>query len=780
MKDFEKNFAKFIIKWRWPVILLNVLLVFSAAYGLQKLQFTNNYRIFFSKDNPELLAFEKLENMFSKNDNALFVFAPDDGNIFTNRNLEALSKLTTEAWQLPYSTRVESITNFQYTEADQDELIVRDLVQDPGKLSQAELDKIRDISLHEPLLYKKLISDRGHVAAVNVTMRLPGIHQDTENPEAVAAIRKLAKKIETEYPGTRIYLTGMIMMDNAFTEASQNDIKGLIPISFALMMLLVGFFIRSIAGTFGTLIIIGFSIITALGAGAWLGLPMSTPAAAAPVIILTVAIANSVHILLSLLHGLRKGLDKESALIESLRINLQPVFLSSITTAIGFLMMNFSDVPPFRHLGNFVAIGVLSSFIMSITLLPAFIYLLPLKEKNIGEKSDPVMSAVANFVIKFKTRILWITGSIVFISIIALPLNQLNDIFVNYFDPSIKFRTDTDFTKENLTGIYTIDYSLSADQPGGISDPEFLREVENFANWYRQQPEVVHVISLTDIMKRLNKNMHADHEDMYKLPEQRDLAAQYLLLFEMSLPYGLDLNNQINVDKSSIRMVVTLPTLSSNQLLALEDRAQQWLSHNSRVMHASPGTGTSMMFAHIGKRNIKSMLIGTTLALCLISMILIFALRSVRIGLISLLPNLVPAAVAFGLWGIFVGEIGLSLSVVTTMTFGIVVDDTVHFLSKYLRARREKNLSSEQAVSFAFISVGRALVITSVVLVVGFLVLATSSFELNSGMGLLTAIVITIALLADFLLLPSLLMKLEERTDEETVISDSGVDAVIP
>jgi predicted RND superfamily exporter protein len=169
------------------------------------------------------------------------------------------------------------------------------------------------------------------------------------------------------------------------------------------------------------------------------------------------------------------------------------------------------------------------------------------------------------------------------------------------------------------------------------------------------------------------------------------------------------------------------------------------------------------MFANIGSRNIKSMLLGTTIALVMISMILIFAFRSIKIGLISLLPNLVPAALGFGLWGLFVGEVGLALSVVTGMTLGIVVDDTVHFLSKYLRARREGGLNSADAVVYAFSTVGRALVITSFVLIAGFLVLALSSFELNSGMGLLTAIVIAFALLADFLLLPPLLMKFEEK-----------------
>ena len=438
--------------------------------------------------------------------------------------------------------------------------------------------------------------------------------------------------------------------------------------------------------------------------------------------------------------------------------------------------MNFSDVPPFRHLGNFVALGVLVSFVLSVSLLPALISLLPVKIKEEKEDDNRVMAKFAEFVIAKKNLLFWGMTGIILLLVAALPRNELNDVFVHYFDESVSFRTDSDFTTENLTGLYNIEYSLTASEAGGISEPEFLNEIEAFANWYREQPETLHVNIYTDIAKRLNRNMHADDDSFYKIPDERNLAAQYLLLYEMSLPYGLDLNNQINVDKSATRMTATLKTISSNNLIGIEERAQRWLSENTSHIAKADGSGTSIMFANIGKRNIVSMLFGTTVALILISMVLIFALRSFKIGLVSLVPNLVPAAMGFGLWGLTVGEIGLSLSVVTSMSLGIVVDDTVHFLSKYLRARREKGLNSEDAVRYAFKTVGRALLITSIILVTGFLILSTSSFELNSGMGLLTAVVIAFALFADFLFLPAILMKIEGKTDEENIDTSDPVN----
>jgi len=772
MNWLEITYPKWVLNNRWFIIFFCLVFVALAASGGRLISFTTNYRVFFSEDNPQLIAFEALENTYVKNDNVLFVLAPDDGNVFSREVLSVVEEFTEKAWQIPYSNRVDSITNFQHTEAEDGDLIVRDLAINTASLSDEELEKIRDIAINEPLLVRRLISDSGHVTGINVTVQMPRVDETRETPEVVNFSRNLADEIRAAHPDIKVYLTGMVMMNNSFAESSKNDLASLVPISFGVMLILLALLVGGFTGTFVTLLVILFSIMSAMGLGAYVGMPLSPPSASAPTIILTVAIANCVHILVTFMHEMRHGMNKNDALTESLRLNLQPVFLASVTTTLGFLTMNFSDVPPFGHLGNFVSIGVLVSFVLSVTLLPAMISLLPVKVKQQKDDDTRLMARLADFVVDKRTPIFWGMAGIILLLISALPRNELNDVFVHYFDETVTFRTDSDFTTDNLTGLYNIEYSLKAADTGGISNPEFLREIEAFANWYREQSETLHVNIYTDIMKRLNKNMHGDDESYYAIPDERNLAAQYLLLYEMSLPYGLDLNNQINIDKSATRMSATLKTISSNNLIDIEKRAQKWLSNNTQHIAQANGSGTSIMFANIGKRNIVSMLFGTTVALVLISMVLIFAFRSLKVGLISLVPNLVPAAMGFGLWGLTVGEIGLALSVVTSMSLGIVVDDTVHFLSKYLRARREKGLNSEDAVRYAFITVGRALVITSIVLVVGFLILSTSSFELNSGMGLLTAIVIAIALFADFLFLPSILMKFEGSTNEENI--DTG------
>jgi hypothetical protein len=752
----SESFFRFVLNNKLLVIFAAIAISLLMGSGVRHLAFSNDYRMFFSEENPQLKAFEQLQNTYTKNDNVLFVIAPKDGKVFTRENLSAVAKLTKESWQIPYSLRVDSITNFQHTHAEGDDLIVEDLVSDPQSLSDEELVEKQRIATSDPLLVNRLISPSAHATGVNVTVQLPG-KQLTEVPEVAKRAKEMADEIEAAYPGIDVYLTGMVMMNNAFPSASKDDMTSLYPMMFIAVILVMVVMLRSIPGTLSTVIIIILMIIATMGLTGWFGIKLSPPTTTVPIVIMTLAIADCVHILVNFLHGMRNGESKYQAMMESLRINLQPVFLTTLTTAIGFLSLNFSEAPPFRDLGNMAAMGVVLAFALSVTFLPAMMMLLPVKAVSGDTMGSIAMQRFAEFVVRYKKHLLWVMGILVLLLVSQIPNNRLDDQFVKYFDETITFRQATDFATDNLTGIYLIEYSLESGETGGISDPQFQQKVEDFAKWYRQQPNVLHVNTLTDIMKRLNRNMHEEDNDWYRLPDQRDLSAQYLLLYEFSLPFGLDLNNQINVKKSATRFSVTMKSISTTQLLEIEERAQAWLQEHAPGMRIN-GASPTIMFAHIGSRNIIAMLKGTTLALVMISVILIFALRSMRVGGISLIPNLIPIGMAFGLWGMFVGEVGLALSVVAAMTLGIVVDDTVHFLSKYLRARREKAMGREDAVRYAFSTVGTALWVTSLVLIVGFGILAFSHFQLNAGMGMLTSITLGLALLADFLFLPPLLI----------------------
>ena len=753
-------FAQWVIRWRWLVLIGSIAVALIAGSGAARLAFNNDYRIFFSEDNPELLAFEKLQRTYTKIDNILFAIAPRDDSVFTPQVLDAVEFLTLEAWQLPFVLRVDSITNYQHTRATEDDLIVADLVEGSLSFTQNMLDEVSEIATNEPALRDFLVAHEGHTTGINVTFQMPQLEMN-ETPETVAAARSLAAKLEAEY-SVKVHLTGMVMLNNAFQEMSMQDMSTMVPAMYLIIILVAGLLLRSVVATIGTVLVILLSLMTAMGLAGWAGIELTPPSAAAPTIIMTLAVADSIHILVSLLSAMRRGVARKEALVESLRLNMSPVFLTSVTTAIGFLSLNFSDSPPFGDLGNITAVGMIVAFFYSVGFLPAFVAIVPVRAREGQSLLGKSMDRLGDWVVQ-RNRPIFVGFSACALLLLAfIPSNDLNDDFVAYFDESTSFRSDVIVTTDRLTGAYQLQFSLDSGSSNGVSDPAFLAQVGRFVDWLREQPEIRHVNSITDTFKRLNKNLHGDDPAYYRLPEQRDLAAQYLLLYELSLPYGLDLNNQLNIDKSSTQVLVTLENLDSRRLREISERGESWLRDHAPKL-ATEGIGPAIMFAYISDRNIRSMLIGTLLAVLVISAILVVVLKSPKLGGISLVPNLLPAGLAFGAWGLFVGEVNMAVSMVSGMTLGIVVDDTIHFLSKYKRARRDQGLDAPDAIRYAFHTVGQAIVVTSLILIAGFSVLANSDFAMNSLMAMLTAIAIAMAVVADFLLLPALLIKLDGR-----------------
>ncbi len=729
----------------------------------------NDMRVFFSAENPQLEALEALENIYTRDDNVFFILEPADGDVFTRDTLIAIEQLTASAWQMPYSSRVDSISNFQFSRADQDDLVVEDLIQDAAELSDPEIAAKKRAALSEPLLVGRLVSPSAHVTGINTTIIVPGESHDEVN-QVTHFARNLVLDFEREYPRIKVHLAGGIIADAVFGEAAKQDALTLVPIMFVVLTVLVGLLLRSLVGTLATVMVILSATATGMGLAGWLGVQLTAASVAAPVIILTLAVADSVHMLETVFQQMRLGKTKSAAITESLRVNLRAIFLTSVTTSIGFLSMNLSDAPPLRDLGNIVAMGVIAAFVYSILLLPSLLSVLPLRvRESAAEAECPPCDRWANLVLRHTTPVFWITLSVVAVIGAGTFRNELNDDFIKYFGKRFEIRQASDFMEQNLTGFNVIDYSLKASGPGGINDPEYLTTVENFANWYRTQPKIAHVASLTDIVKRLNRNMHGDDPGFYSVPAERELAAQYLLLYEMSLPFGLDLTNQINIDKSSSRMSVLLRDVTAREIREMDDRARAWLQANAPEHMFTYGTGLSVIWAHISARNIRNMLLASVLALMLISVLLALALKSWKVGLLSLVPNLTPALMAFGVWGMLVGQVGLALSVIISMTLGIVVDDTVHFLSRYLRARRERGMTPPEAVRRAFNTVGTAIWITTVALVAGFAVLAISPYKMSADMGTMSALTIAFALALDFLLLPTLLLKTDKaRTQAPT------------
>ncbi|HDY7544246.1 TPA: MMPL family transporter [Vibrio vulnificus] len=752
----------FSTRFSFWTLIISLIAIVATAMGAKNLYFRGDYNIFFDGSNAQLQAFDEIQTTFAKTDNIALVLAPKSGYVFDQRTLTQIQEMTEQAWQVPYSSRVDSLANYQHTEAVDDDLLVEDLLYQSYPLTAERIAKVRTIAMSEPLLVNALVSEKGDVAVINITMQMPGVDETAEVNEAVAYVEQMLSHYRAQYPDVTIYKAGIIAMNHSFAMAAQNDSATLVPTMLLVILVFLTLMLRSFLSVLATLVVIIGAIVATLGIVGWAGMFLHVASVNVPTLIMTLAVADCVHVIASMRHFMRQGMPKSQAIHRSVTLNFVPIIITSVTTAIGFLMMNMSDSPVLRDFGNLSALGVMIACVLSVSLLPALLNLLPVRfgAKQMGQSSSSdIMDKLADIVVHRRNVLLPLSIVVIAGSAALIPYNKVNDESVKYFDTSSEFRQAADFMEQRISGMTTMSIAIKTHQSQGIASPEFLAVLGEFTHWLREQPETDHVASLSDIYKRLNKNMHGDDNAYYALPAERELAAQYLLLYEMSLPFGLDLNNQVNVDKSSVKLQLTVKNLGSVELVALEERLYQWfVSHapQYQVVASSP----SLMFAHIGETNMASMLSTLPITLILISALMIFALRSWRLGMISLVPNIAPAVIGFGLWALISGEINLGLSVVVTLTLGIVVDDAVHFLAKYQYARKAGQ-NAEQAVRYAFLTVGRALWITTVVLVAGFSVLAMSQFRLNSDMGQLSAIVIFVALVIDFVLLPSLLMRFD-------------------
>lgn len=742
----------------WRVVFCITVLTLLLAVGLGRLGFDPRYQTFFDEDDPQRLAFEHLRAVFTPSDNVVFVVEPGPQGAFSASHLTLLEFLTEEGWRLPWATRVDSLLNFPHSEADGDDITIAPLVEDARELDAAGRARVERIARSEPVLAGRLVETDGGLTAVAVTV-LPRGDPLATSQEIMSAARALAERAEQDHPGARVHLGGIVAMNHAFSESTLTDSATLLPLMLVLMLLGLRWLLASWVLVLGTMVVMFVAVVGALGAAGWLGIHLTTPSALSPLIIMTVAVADCVHLGLG---AQRAEGDVAERFRQSLRDHVGPVVLTTVTTAAGFLSMNFSAVPPFRDLGNVVAIGVLLAGGASLLLLPALAALMPPRRTRVTWTTTwaPRLEALAT---ARPGRRLLLAGIALLLILPGLLRLDVNDDFVGYFSDRLPFRTAAELIDDRLGGMYEIEYQLIAHGPGGIHDPEWLSHVAAFSAWLRDQPETAHVLTWTDILKRLNRTLAGDDPAAYALPPDAETAAQYTLLYELSLPLGLDVTNMVAQDYGSVRLLASLRGVDSRGVLEFERRAGAWLAEHAPDVGERHG-GINLMFAHISERNVEAMFRGNLLAVVVIAAFLAIALRSLPLAALSLGTNLLPIALAFALWGWFVGDVGLALSTTFGMTLGIVVDDTVHMLARYRRLRLSADVADAMRGTLG--AVGPALVVTTLILLLGFGCLALSSFALNAKLAWITMLTIALALVVVLVVLPAWMLHFGRARDQ--------------
>ena len=754
-------------RFAWFIFSLLSLLLLLAASGNQFLSFTTDFRSYFSPDNPQLQAFEQLEADFNKQDTLVFLveMADEKSSVLNPTGINFLRELTSSAWQIPFARRVDSLINYQRIESNEDELIVDDLIGFDSTITQERMVQLSKYIQQQPRLLNNLISHDESLALVVVSLILPdGDEQATKVlvADAKARLETLAQE------GISIKLFGSAIINLALAEAVERDIALLIPLSYLIIFAAIFFLTHSLSGTLLALSMTLLSVASVFGLFGWAGMQLTPVVGAVPSMIMIIVIADCMHILVSFQHYLKQGFEKEEAISEAVRVNIKPVLITSITTALGLLCLNFSESPPYRDLGNLVAMAAIIAGILALTWFPACLFIFS-TAKVPKDKShyiiDKFFNVISRTVLHYPQRI--IAASILSITIAFVGILQLefNEQWHQYYDESYDVRKALDTQDDKLYGVNFIQYSIASGEAEGIYNVNYQKQLDQLVSWISEQEDVGYVDALSLQVKELNQKLQANDLQSFRIPDSREVIAQSLLAYEMSLPLGMGMEQYVNIDRSSSRLTDYLHKSTSKQLISLDEKILAQTKAHYPMLHLESGTGLDMVFANISDSNSLSLLKGTGLALLLISIVLILVLKSLRLGLISIVPNVMPVILAYGAWGFISGRIDLGLSIVACMSIGLVVDDTVHFLSKYKLARQQGK-ATEQAIKYAYSTVGVAMVITTFVLAAGFSLLALSSFSPTHGMGALLALTAIFALIIDLLFLPILLIAFDNSHEK--------------
>jgi len=748
--------AIWILRHNWLLLGLLLVILLAIAAGLPRLGFSADNRAFFGTENQENRDLVQLDQTYSSAEGLYFMIEPPKGAEFAPKTLRLLRRMTEDAWQIPHVLRVDSVANYTHSYADGDDIIVEPLLGD-GEINQSDAKRFREIVLAEPALQNRLIAEDASAYGLGVRVILPD-DADAGRREIAEFADELIAEWQGQAPGFVIRSTGSVLGGLTLVDVAVSDLMRLVPVAFVVVTLLLSVMLRSLAGVLASMAVAVAATLATLGFAGWLNIVLTAGTAISPLSVMVLMAASCIHMMLSWMRAVQGRADVPIRV--ALSENLGAITVTNLTTALGFLCLNFAESPPLRDMGNIVAFGLIFGLGATFVILPLGLRWASPVSAERGVISASMMERLAAIVVRHYR--LWLFGFPILIVIAVTGIFRIgfDDNLIRYFDQRYEFRQNSDAIGAKLTGLDRLSFSFRAEAESSVFDPEFLHAVDRFEIWLARQPGVISVSSITEILKGLNKSMNGDDPGSDRIADTREANAQLMMFYELSLPAGMDLNAQIDVGRTETLVAAALRVPHSHDIRDLATRAEAWLAENEPRI-ATRAVGGSIAFARIAQRNNSQMLIGLAVVLVLISATMIITLRSTTFGLLSLVPNLVPAVLAFGLWGYTFTDVNLGSTVVTTMTFGIVVDDTVHFLMHFLR-RRRSGLCPEAALKDTFSVVGAAIIITSIAMIAGFAIMMLSGFVINQHIGALTVFVIGFALLADLLFLPALLMTLKE------------------
>ena len=759
----KENLSKFIINNRIVFIFSCLVLVLVLGRGITSVTFDPDMERFFPRGHAATSLSYEIDETFIRTDNLLIAINAKNNSIFTKRTLSLIESLTEKSWTVPYSIRVDSLTNYSYVRSVNDDLLVEPFIENSVSLEDSFIKQREKIVEEEEIIFGSLISKDKKTTVISIIVDPPNPDANLKLIDTIEYILEYVDEAKSDHPELDIRILGTPYQEYISPKMVLSEMPIVMPSMLLLILVSVFFLLRSAFAVLATILVIVLSLIATFGSVGYIGNALNQMVITIPILIITLALADCVHLFSIFFQQRAKGHSSKESMVRSLELNLQPLFLTTLTTCIGFLSFNVLDVPPLRDLGNFVSIGIAMAFIFTIFFAAPLFSFFEIKAPKSVNQQINLSRKIAKFSLKNSKTLLWSVPLVSLLLICLIPLNVLDENPTQMYDDGFtSFSADTLWLDEMLGVTFPVSFKANS-KNGSVSEPEFLRKIDNFVQWLEAQEEVNHVTSLAHTMKNLNKSMHGDDPEWEAIPESEELSSQYLFFYEMSLPMGLDLNSSISQDRSSTKISANLDDMGGKEFLKFDKKVRAHIQENNLTEIISPAAGFRVVFSHISTVIINSLLFGVFLGLLLITLLLGLFFRSIPFGVLSAFPNVLPIASAFGIWALYDGQVGFMVAAGMGSTLGIIVDFTVHLLSKYDLARREMSQSPEEAVVFAFESVGFALIVMTIVISLGFLVLNLVNFMPLHDFARFSTISFVMALIIDFLLFPNLLVKFDKR-----------------
>jgi len=751
-----KKYIDFLQKFRWFIAIGLPVIVFALAFNLKHLQMDGSYRIWFGEESKILTDYDKFRSTFGNDDSLIITFQDKEG-IFNKKALQSVDNITQALWKMKYVARVDSITNYQYIHNNPDEpddIVVEDFIKDISNASSEYLANRKEIATSDPLVVDGFISRDGTTTMISARLT-PKVNDDSDKSMEIMTLIDNILAPEIERTGYKYWLNGGPPLNHAFVTIGMSDMI-FIPIILIASMILLFLLFRRISGALIPIGVVTFTFLTVLAIQVLLGYKLNNFTINLPVFIVAIGIADAVHVYTIWLLHKREGVDNILAVEQSLKKNFLPIFLTSLTTTIGFATLTISEVIPVFTLGVATASGAILAFIISIIWMPSVLLLLKkeYKVEHIKKIEKKKSMGYGSFIVKNDKKIALVTTVIFVFLTIGIFNVKIDSNTIRYFDKSVEIRQSAEFIMENITGPMAYEIIVDSQEPNGIKNPDFLKTVELFyKDFQTTYPDVKHLNSLMDTIKRFNKVVNNRDE----IPNNQNLIAQYLLLYSLSLPQGMEINDKMDIKEQKLRITARVNIVDTSTDLEMINYVSDWWGNTP---YRASVQGQTAMFAYMQKDVTNTLIYSLSLAIFLVSLIMLLIFKRFKILWVFILPNILPVILVIGLMGWIGITIDIGVAIAGAIIIGVAVDDTIHFLVKYFEARKE-GLSMEDTFDEILRYAGKAILFTTIILSVAFSLFAFSAFTPNQNFGIVTAFALIIALVIDLLLLPALLSIVE-------------------